>query len=70
MLDTDHDRTFLWLLDHPGYLDAYPGEWVALDGPEVVGHAVDPVQALAQAKAAGVDDPLMVPVMADEFVVG
>jgi hypothetical protein len=64
-----HQRTFLWLAEHPGYLAGYEGEWVAMVGPTIVGHSPEIGEAVGRAREAGFDDPLLVPVLPpDEYV--
>jgi len=74
----DQQRDALaWLARNPGRLREYAGRWVALDGsfyedaaapPDndrnpIVGADFSAAVALRQARARGVDTPLLVPVM-------
>ena len=62
LADSPHEDTLEWLASQPGLLREYEGEWVALAGRSVVAHAPMMDEAVSLARAAGVDDPLLVPV--------
>jgi len=51
-----------WLANESG---PYSGQWVALDGPRLVAHGPQLAAVSAEAKAAGVADPLFAHVPAD-----
>jgi hypothetical protein len=59
----DHQVTVDWLAAHPEALSSYEDEWVAMVGQQVVGHGPTTTEALAEARANGHDDPLLVPVL-------
>ena len=52
-----------WLASESG---AYPGDWVALDGPRLIAHGEKLASVSAAAKAAGIVDPLFARVPKDK----
>lgn len=57
-----HERTLEWLERTPGVLDAFVGEWVALEGTTIVAHGPSVSEVSRRARNDGYDDPLLVPV--------
>jgi|SRR5262252_6444626 len=55
----DRSREYQWLKDHAR---EYVGQWVALEGYQLVGSGATAVEALEVAKASGIDRPLVVQV--------
>jgi hypothetical protein len=54
-----------WLRDHHDDLRRFSGQWIAIDGPELVAHAGDLATLLAFATAKGHPRPLVTAVPAD-----
>jgi hypothetical protein len=55
-----------WLQEHYDEVaQKYPGEWIALDGPGLVGHAADLATLLALTGAAGHPDPFVTGIPGD-----
>jgi Family of unknown function (DUF5678) len=55
----------------PNLLAAYePDTWVAFGGDEIIAAGSDYAEVVRAAKAAGEPEPLMVPVMGDDIVIG
>ena len=53
----------------PQFLAGYePGTWVAVSGEEVVAAGPDLSQVIRAAETAGEPDPLLVPILPDEFI--
>ena len=49
-----------WLQEHSAELaERYPGQWLAVDGPQLVAHAGDLAILLQQAAAAGHPHPFI-----------
>jgi len=48
-----------WLQENHNQLSAFAGQWIALDGPKLVGHAVDLPTLLQQAANAGSPHPFI-----------
>ena len=46
----------LWLAKHARH---YAGQWVALNGSSLIAHGPDPATVREQARAAGVERPLL-----------
>ena len=46
-----------WRQSHEDHLQAYVGQWVVLEGEEIVAHGEDPTQVIEQATRAGIDTP-------------
>ena len=68
--DSPHEETIEWLTTQQELLTAYAGEWVAFAERAVVAHGPSVERVVQDARAAGVEDPLLVPVpMADRLVV-
>lgn len=55
--DMDRAREFKWLKEN---WQAYLGQWVCLEGDQLVGSGNDPKRIFAQATAAGIQTPFMV----------
>lgn len=55
----DRSREYQWLKDHAR---EYVGQWVALEGDQLVASGATAVEVLDVAKAAGIDRPLIVQV--------
>lgn len=55
-----HADTIAWLAARPDFLDAYAGRWVAFDR-RIVADDPSPIEVVRRARAAGYDDPLLVP---------
>jgi hypothetical protein len=51
----DRSRELAWLVQHQA---EYAGQWVALEGDELIAHGYDLLQVSAEAKAKGVDEPI------------
>lgn len=51
------DRELAWRRSHPDALQAYAGEWVILEGEEIVAHGRSPAQLVGQARAQGIRIP-------------
>jgi hypothetical protein len=51
-----YQQAMNWIREHR---DEYLGQWVALDGDRLVSHGTDGKQVYAQARAAGVEVPLL-----------
>ncbi|MFN7925877.1 MAG: antitoxin family protein [Bryobacteraceae bacterium] len=56
-----------WLAKHSG---PYAGEWVALDGEQLIAHGKKLVDVRAAAKAAGIAEPLFASVPDDDLPFG
>ncbi len=52
----DLTKEYEWLEQHQ---QKYIGEWVVLDGDRLIGHGVDPIPFVNQARAEGVQSPFM-----------
>ncbi len=52
----DISRELLWLNTHR---DEYLGQWVALDGDQLLSHGTDAFEVAQAARAAGVKDPFI-----------
>ena len=57
-----HAETIAWLAEQSDLLLAYEGEWVAFTDRRLIAHGPSVIDVVAEARAAGVDDPLLVPV--------
>ena len=68
--DSTHDATVEWLADHPGLLGEFDAGWVAVADRRIVAYSPSAVEVVRLAREAGVDNPLLVPIMPDEFVGG
>jgi hypothetical protein len=55
----DRSREFKWLREQGA---AYVGQWVALEGDQLIASGASGVEAMAAARAQGVDRPLLVQV--------
>lgn len=66
--DSTHDATVEWLADNPGLLGRFDAGWVAVAECRVVAYNPSAVEVVRLAGEAGVDDPLLVPIMPDEFI--
>jgi hypothetical protein len=53
--DKDRSRELAWLVKNQG---DYAGQWLALDGDELIAHGYDLKQVSEEAKAKGVTDPI------------
>ena len=51
----DRSRELAWLMKNQG---DYAGQWVALEGDELIAHGYDLVEVSKEAKAKGVDNPI------------
>lgn len=51
----DRSRELAWLMKNQG---DYAGQWVALEGDELIAHGYDLKQVSDEAKTKGVDDPI------------
>ena len=51
----DRSRELAWLMKNQG---DYAGQWVALDGDELIAHGYDLKQVSEEAKAKGINDPI------------
>lgn len=60
-------QAMTWLRENRAH---YVGQWVALDGDRLVSYGADGKQVYAQARAAGVEVPLLEHVVEDEFPFG
>jgi hypothetical protein len=59
----------LRMASDPHFLAGYePGTWVALSGETIVAAGKDLAQVIRTAEQAGELDPLLVPIMPDEFI--
>lgn len=50
-------RELAWRASHEDVLRAFAGQWVVLEGEEIVVHGKDPVQLVAEAKGKGIGVP-------------
>ena len=66
--DTTHDESLEWLSDHPDALMPFAGEWVALHNCRIVAHDPSAVAVARMAREAGVEYPLLVPVMTERVL--
>lgn len=55
----DRSREYQWLKDHAR---EYVGQWVALEGDQLVAHGARGAEVLAEAKRKGFDRPLLLQV--------
>ncbi len=55
----DRSREYQWLKDHAR---EYVGQWVALEGDQLVAHGTTAKEVFAAADAAGIDRPLVLQV--------
>ncbi len=56
----DRKREDTWRRANRGFLqDRFAGQWVVLEGEEIVAHSEDPAQAVGQARAKGVAVPFV-----------
>ena len=53
----DRTRELHWLSEHR---HQYTGQWVILDGDQLLGHGPDPRPLLEHAHAAGISRPLVI----------
>ena len=53
------DRELAWRRSHTEELQAYAGEWVILEGEEIVAHGQSPAQLVEQARAQGIPIPYL-----------
>ena len=65
-----HDDTLAWLATQSELLRDFEGEWVAIEDRRIVAHGPSVVEVVRQARALGVDDPLLVPVPPPGYIVG
>jgi hypothetical protein len=49
-----------WMVSHREELQRYRGEWVVLEGEEVISHAVNPFDAVVEAKNKGIKVPYII----------
>jgi hypothetical protein len=63
-------RELRWLAEHAEELAGYAGEWIILDGDELVAHAPDFLQALAEARRRGVRVPFVERIPSDQPAAG
>src|SRR5205823_11261029 len=54
--DAKDEVAFRWINEHG---DEYPGEWLALDGDQLLAHGTDLAEVAAEARAAGIQFPLL-----------
>jgi Family of unknown function (DUF5678) len=52
----DRTQEFQWLNEHRR---EYVGQWVALEGKQLIAHSYDAKEVFAKVKASGVDRPLI-----------
>lgn len=50
-------REDAWCRTHPEALLPYAGQWVVLEGEEIVAHGDDPVPLVQRARARGIPSP-------------
>ncbi len=50
-------RELAWLRDHGEELQPFEGEWVVLEGEQIVAHGPDPAAIVAEARTKGVIIP-------------
>ncbi|HMV49946.1 MAG TPA: DUF5678 domain-containing protein [Blastocatellia bacterium] len=55
----DRSREYQWLKDHA---KNYVGQWVALEGDELIAHGATAIEVLAVATASGIERPLLIQV--------
>ena len=53
------DRELSWLRTHRDEVRKFTGEWIVLSGEEIVAHSGNPLEAVHQARAKGVKNPLV-----------
>ena len=66
--DSTHDATVEWLADNPGILGGFDAGWAAVVDRRIVAYSPSAVDVVRLAREAGVNDPLLVPIMPDEFI--
>jgi hypothetical protein len=49
-------RELEWRRTHGEVLRAFAGEWVVLEGEEIIAHGDDPIRVVAEARAKGIKD--------------
>ncbi len=64
-----HERTLEWLEGTPGILDAFVGEWVAIEGTTIVAHDPSVRLVTEAARCQGFADPLLIPVSATPHLI-
>lgn len=57
-----HEVTLKWLESNSGILDAFVGEWVAIEGTTIVAHNASVRIVTEMARRQGFDDSLLIPV--------
>jgi Family of unknown function (DUF5678) len=50
-------RELEWCRTHTEVLRQFAGQWVVLEGEEIVAHGDDPLQVVAEARAKGIQVP-------------
>ena len=66
--DTTHDATLEWIENNPDALTGFEEGWIAVVPGRVVAHSPSAVEVARMAREAGVENPLLIPVMAEEFI--
>ena len=51
------EREDAWCRSHPEVLRRFAGQWLVLEGEEIVAHGTDPAQLVEKARANGVRIP-------------
>ncbi len=51
------ERELAWRASHQGELRRYAGQWVVLEGEEIIAHGPDPAQSVFEARARGIESP-------------
>ena len=51
------EREDAWCRSHPEILRSFAGQWLVVEGEEVIAHGQDPAQLVAEARAKGVRIP-------------
>jgi hypothetical protein len=53
------ERELLWLRTHRADLQPFIGEWVVLEGENIVAHNPDPITAVREARSKGIKSPFV-----------
>jgi hypothetical protein len=53
------ERELLWLQTHRAELQQFVGQWIVLEGEQVVAHGADPVAVVREARAKGIGGPFV-----------
>lgn len=56
-LSAHRSRELEWRRTHVDILRAFSGQWVALEGEEIIAHGTDPLRVVARAREKGISVP-------------